>query len=599
MSTVLRMLSTCLLLAVLVQPAEPAPPDAVAGAIARGVKALKTFQAGGKLRKQIVGCEALLNLTLLECDVPANDPAIRKAAAGLREASVELTHTYSIALVIMFLDRLGEPDDDYLIQALGVRLLAGQHPSGGWSYDCPRPTSDQGKRLLTHVQQVNASISGRDPSAKPARAAPPALPADLKEQVAALDRAAANERGVGDNSNTQFALLGLWAARRYAVPVERALLRVAAVFRKCQSSDGGWGYIVGASGKTTGSMTCAGLMSLAMGYGVAHEAALRNNKGQAAKILLEPTKDPAVRSGFIAVGTTIRWAKNAPAGKGGRPLVLSQGHYFLWSLERVAVAYGLDTIATRDWYAWGAELLLAGQAGDSTWHGEHAHAYGPVPDTCFALLFLRRANLTRDLTRTFKGLVKDPGDVVLKAGGLGGEGLLAKEVPSGIVFEEAKAELPAELDPQAAGLCRELLQAPPDQQPLVLERLRQGKGIIFTDALAAAIPRLPADLQTPAREALADRLTRMTAATLRDRLTDDDAEIRRAAAIACARKSDKSFVADLIGLLKDRDAKVAHAAYRALKSLTGQDFGPAPEATPAQRDRAVTAWKEWWQKQGG
>jgi hypothetical protein len=35
--------------------------------------------------------------------------------------------------------------------------------------------------------------------------------------------------------------------------------------------------------------------------------------------------------------------------------------YFLWSLERVAVLYKLQTIGSKDWYAWAAEMLVQHQ----------------------------------------------------------------------------------------------------------------------------------------------------------------------------------------------------------------------------------------------
>ena len=70
-------------------------------------------------------------------------------------------------------------------------------------------------------------------------------------------------------------------------------------------------------------------------------------------------------------------------------------YYYLWSLERVAVALNLDTIGNKDWYAWGSGLLLSNQEEDGTWQGDYGT--GGV-DTCFALLFLKRANLAMDLT---------------------------------------------------------------------------------------------------------------------------------------------------------------------------------------------------------
>jgi hypothetical protein len=81
--------------------------------------------------------------------------------------------------------------------------------------------------------------------------------------------------------------------------------------------------------------------------------------------------------------------------------------YFLWSLQRTALVYDLRTVGGKDWYAWGASLLVAAQHSDGCW----ADAFPGVPDTCFALLFLKRANLTDDLTGKLQqlGPIRDPG----------------------------------------------------------------------------------------------------------------------------------------------------------------------------------------------
>jgi hypothetical protein len=70
----------------------------------------------------------------------------------------------------------------------------------------------------------------------------------------------------GDNSNTQFAVLGLWVARKHGVKVDEALQKTNDYFR--QSIDrnrGGWGYQ--AYGASTPAMTCAGLIALATHFG--------------------------------------------------------------------------------------------------------------------------------------------------------------------------------------------------------------------------------------------------------------------------------------------------------------------------------------------
>jgi len=153
-------------------------------------------------------------------------------------------------------------------------------------------------------------------------------------------------------------------------------------------------------------------------------------------------------------------------------------------------------------------------------------------------------------------------------------------------------------DAQAARLTAELLEAPADQQEQVLAKLKDAKGVVHTQALAAAIPQLGPEMQTKARDALAERLTRMTADTLRERLDDADPEIRRAAVLACALKGSRDHFPELVVLLGDSEPMVADAALTALKRLTKEDFGPKANATESEWLQAIAAWHAWW-KQGG
>jgi len=57
-------------------------------------------------------------------------------------------------------------------------------------------------------------------------------------------------------------------------------------------------------------------------------------------------------------------------------------------------------------------------------------------------------------------------------------------------------------------------------------------------------------------------------------------------------------VPQLIGMLRDREPLVGKAAWAALKSMTGQNFGPTDDATDAEKDKAIEAWREWWKKNG-
>jgi HEAT repeat protein len=135
------------------------------------------------------------------------------------------------------------------------------------------------------------------------------------------------------------------------------------------------------------------------------------------------------------------------------------------------------------------------------------------------------------------------------------------------------------------------------RQDQLLEQLRDGKGVQFTEALVSAIPRLEGEAKRKGRDALADRMTRMSDKTLAAYLQDEEPELRAAAALACAMKESKERVPDLIRLLSDPEAVVERSAHAALKSLTGQDCGPSAGADRAERAKAIAAWKVWWDKQ--
>jgi hypothetical protein len=140
-------------------------------------------------------------------------------------------------------------------------------------------------------------------------------------------------------------------------------------------------------------MTCVGLLGLAVGHGLGRDESAAPGS----------VSDPQIEKALRQLGKRI----GEPGRKKRSP---SEDHYFLWSLERVGVLYGLRTIDGKDWYAWGAELLQAHQTKDGSWHGGRYHGSSPTLDTCFALLFLKRANLTHDLTKKieFLKIVPDP-----------------------------------------------------------------------------------------------------------------------------------------------------------------------------------------------
>jgi len=604
---------------------QPARPVKIQQAIDRGVAFLKAIQSGqdgmwqyvsGGTDEKNVGATALAGLTLLECDVPPSDPAVQKATEVVRQRSISCSYTYAISLSIMFLDRLDEEADVPLIQSMTVRLLAGQTAAGGWTYTCPIPHGGEVRRLTDLVQKRNEFKAGREmPKKKKVEEGQRELPKEIQDLLNKIRPPAANPQQIagigggasqdallglsrieGDNSNTQFAALALWVARRSGMPVEDALVRIERRFRRAQHQDGGWTYL-----NTTAplpetwsfppAMTCAGLIGLAVGQGVD-----KNNK--------DLNKDPNVVAGFTSLANHLQALSNVTTFQ------KDKGFYFLWSLERMAEVYGVKMIGKTDWYRWASQVLLNSQQANGGFYGEYAN--GGV-DTCFALLVLSRANVAKDLARNLRGRLKD-GVVTLRSGGVGKEGLENFAKKSGAKSDKSNSSdskpadsagklgarsVPLEeedVEAKAARLSNELAKADPGQQTEMFEKYQEGKGAVYTLALAGAIPRLGGEAKGKAREALAQRLTRMTAATLRQELKDDDPEIRRAAALACAMKDDKSHVPDLIPLLEDREPIVGRAAHAALKNISRKDFGPEANASRQETANAMAAWRGWWDK---
>ncbi|VTS06072.1 hypothetical protein [Tuwongella immobilis] len=556
------------------------------------------------------GERSLAAVAMLEAGIPATDPVIQAMAKFVREDAIAQTKTYEVSLAIMFLDRLGDSKDKPLIQMLALRLLAGQNANGGWTYSAVGSIpANEIERIRTGLANPTKPAELNTPAANKEKDSPLAGKVDplVAGHLDALRQMRANG-GVGgayegmgdDNSNTQFATLALWIARRHNVNTDVALQGVARRFRISQiRANGAWDYIfgmVGGGGKP--SMTCSGLLGLLMSYGVAAE---NNNKANT-----DFKKDPAITAGFNYLGASIRRA--VPGGNQVAPMIGGDGmgvtttdYYFLWSLERVCAIADADKITGIDWFQWGATHLLRQQKQDGSWAG----SYGGHIDTCFAVLFLCKANLARDLTQTLTGRA---GPAV----GLGGR--TRPNIPgvSDPTAMRPKPELPSPLTAprptqrpgdavppsgSAAELASKLVELLPGPFETKLQEYHDAKGTAYTEAMAQAAAQLDGDRQSQTREKLAYRLSRFSADTLRNYLGNRDAELRRAATLAAAIRGESKLIPDLIARLDDEVATVSRSAYAALKSLTNEDFGPKTNATVTERAAASAAWRRWWKQQ--
>jgi len=429
----------------------PAPPPLspqqikINEAVKRGVAYLKTrVRYGSRLYSDgepeggdaHVGAVALAGLTLLECGVPPEDPALRQALFTVRTAAPRMTSTYCVAAAILFLDRVKDrtgqpldPGDPPLIRSMAFRLIAGQNVNGGWTYYCQVLQPALERNLLAQLQ-ANWFVPGNF-----------FVPGQMNMR--------------DDNSIGQFATLALWTARRHGVPVQPSLRAVDWRYRKNQNGNGSWDYVVNFPSFRDTS-TCAGLIGLAVAHGVEDEE-VRPPGNFADKVQGKPAardilEDPVVKKGLRYLGQVIGKKSNLSDEertrrhkhtadiesilaqmetaseferkelkkrcdalkdlrlfRGGGGILFGADDmgdlYFLWSIERTAVIYDLKTIEGKDWYEWGSEIILANQDLDGSWR----ERFPGVPDTCFALLFLKRANVVKDQTDKLRRLLAGGG----------------------------------------------------------------------------------------------------------------------------------------------------------------------------------------------
>src|SRR5262249_31672324 len=214
-----------------------------------------------------------------------------------------------------------------------------------------------------------------------------------------------------------------------------------------------------------------------------------------------PMSDPQVQRGFGYLAGIVSGGFGPGAGL-ATPFQPNQINgirrdlFFMWSLERTCMVYGQGRVGNVDWHAWGADGLVQTQLKTGAWMGQ----WGEDVSTAFAVMFLCRANLVRDLTNLLGNRMRARADFTPKA---------SKEVRPG--SSQTVNPAPKEMTPEkhAGELTKALVSAAPEKQAELLKQYsnpESSKGSAYTIALANAIPQLSGEMQKLARNALSDRL---------------------------------------------------------------------------------------------
>ncbi|MFH1227271.1 MAG: hypothetical protein V1701_05135 [Planctomycetota bacterium] len=259
-------------------------------------------------------------------------------------------HTALLAMTLCYLDK--DKYRDRIIQCAQF-LLANQSGAGNWTYGAAVPSTG----TTPGSTDKGVTTPGIDPKSGEVS---PTNEAGLTAKTKFRIPPRRKDKDF-DNSNTQYALLGLHACAEAGLEIPKEAWQDAEKhLLRTQAADGGWCY--SASGTSYGSMTVGGLGGLAIcKHYLGREVDNNSNIKKAV--------------GWLANNFTV--VKNPCTTDS------SWDYYYLYGLERVGALVGRDAFGGFKWYPLGALYLISKQQKDGSWMNGN--------DTCFAILFLCRA----------------------------------------------------------------------------------------------------------------------------------------------------------------------------------------------------------------
>jgi len=346
-------------------------------AIDKGVAYLKTAESP-PWDAHIPNSDELILLTLLHAGVPETDAKVQDLLSRVLAAPLE--RTYKVALLAMCLEELDRVKYQPKIKQCAQFLVDNQCQNGQWSYGQPSPAAD-GTPTGSQRGPV-ASVVG------PGRREKPKVVSRVPVQKRIVGPA------TGDNSNAQYAALGLRACHDAGIVLPKDTVIRPAKRWWTTSQLGAQG------GDKAAVATGPGMTAEPRGwsYHVEDPAYSSMTAGAVGAVCIydhilgeDWKKDKVVAGGMAWLAKNFSVTENVgPCQTGGRePKEFL--YYYLYALERAGMLYDTAFIGRNDWYFEGARVLLAAQKPDGSWAESGPATMRPTWDTCFAILFLKRA----------------------------------------------------------------------------------------------------------------------------------------------------------------------------------------------------------------
>ena len=497
----------------------PESPE-VKAVIEKGLKFLET----GQLSEHRLGGHCLIGLCFLKNGRNQNHPKVQAAVASCQQHSspAELANVdvYSNGIALMFLIEADPTKYRDLIQKYLQQLLNVQKSHGGWGY-------------------------GNTPT--------------------------------GDTSQTQYAALGLWMAKRngFTVP-QSAIEKLCGWLMRTQDPSGAWGYQGNDPGSLSrvnqsevrASLAAAGAGSIYISADLLEISDPQGKPAQSETPSALQAVEEKKRSGSgnsrvinaeqlrLTMADGNRWL-----GSNYKLPSEQWTHYFLYGFERYmsyrALVEQRKEETDPEWYNIAFDFLQKTQKSDGSWEGDENAAV----TTCFAILCLSRTS-----QKTIQKVVKALGEGVL----LGGMGL----PPNTADLQERNGKVVAT---PLAGSAEELIRIIEDPNNPELSRLAEYGSTLTLD----------------------DDITKRSGqiARLRASVSAESFEARIVAVRTLSKVRELDNVPVLLYALTDPDIRVIREADKGLRFISRKFKGVGlPDEAPTEADlRSVRkAWQEWY-----
>ncbi len=339
------------------------------------VKSAGVYGGGqGEAYKHPAGPTALALYTLLKCKVSARDPIVKRGFQFIKKRWKKPGGSYETSVLLLAVcatadnmktaraskARKAKPKLKGEYRKWAQQLvdhLVSKQVDRGWRYQVNEPGS-------THGGENDLSSM----------------------QLAALALFSAHQLGIKVKSKIWEDILSYSLDQQQDDGPQKAYLDPATKEKRTDRARG-FSYIKGdpapKHGEACGSMTACGLANIMMARFVLSDGGRRQEKWakrpDAAKV------QQSVYDGLAWLDHNWSAFENPP----GNPF--NYHVYYMYSLERAMDLIGDHLVGKHNWYSEMGQGLINAQNADGHWNTNSTHGPEDTLDTCFALLFLKRA----------------------------------------------------------------------------------------------------------------------------------------------------------------------------------------------------------------